>query len=103
MQDRHLRRARVTAEKGDPQSPWIGIAFDFAGTLDRDAMTRALQRYIRRHDTLHSWFSFDEAPTAAADTSFEVRRHAVPVESIQLEYPAAYAVSQHPPTPPRAP
>lgn len=94
MQDRHLRRARVTAEKGDPQSPWIGIAFDFAGTLDRDAMTRALQRYIRRHDTLHSWFSFEEATTDAADTSFEVRRHVVPVESIELEYRVGDDVSE---------
>ncbi|MGC0364945.1 hypothetical protein ABH922_002929 [Rhodococcus sp. 27YEA15] len=89
MQDRHLRRARVTAERGDPQSPWIGIAFDFDGPLDRDAMTRSLATYVRRHDTLHSWFSFDEATTDAADTSFEVRRHIVPAASIDLEYRAS--------------
>ncbi|MCJ0903607.1 condensation domain-containing protein [Rhodococcus sp. ARC_M6] len=84
MQDRHVRRARAAAENGDPQSPWIGIAFDFEGNLDREAMTRSLAKYVRRHDTLHSWFSFDEATSDPTDVTFPVRRHVVPSESIDL-------------------
>ena len=34
MQERHLRRARLAANNGETQSPWIGIAFDFPGRLD---------------------------------------------------------------------
>ncbi|MDV6267150.1 condensation domain-containing protein [Rhodococcus globerulus] len=86
MQDRHFRRARIAAENGDPQSPWIGIAFDFDGPLDRAAMTRALTKYVRRHDTLHSWFSFDAAMADPSDPNFPVRRHVVPPETIDLTY-----------------
>ncbi|NLU81886.1 condensation domain-containing protein [Rhodococcus sp. HNM0569] len=67
MQERHLRRARATAERGEPQSPWIGLAFDFDGPFDVDVVTRTLEHYVRRHDTLHSRFEFvdaDDAPDA---------------------------------------
>lgn len=86
MQDRHFRRARIAALQGDPQSPWIGIAFDFDSPLDRDAMTRALTKYVHRHDTLRSWFSFDEAMTDPTDTAFPALRHVVPTESIDLTW-----------------
>ncbi|WP_072687961.1 condensation domain-containing protein [Rhodococcus marinonascens] len=84
MQERHLRRAQLTANKGETQSPWIGIAFDFPGRLDVDAMTRTLERYILRHDTLHTWFSFEDPEADPTDAANRVRRHIVPSDSIEL-------------------
>ena len=84
MQERHLRRARLAANNGETQSPWIGIAFDFPGRLDRAAMTRTLERYILRHDTLHSWFSFENADADPTNTANAVQRHVVPADSIAL-------------------
>jgi hypothetical protein len=84
MQERHLRRARLAANTGETQSPWIGIAFDFPGRLDTEAMTRTLERYVLRHDTLHSWFSFANADADPTDTTNAVRRHVVPADSIAL-------------------
>ncbi|MFE7419833.1 condensation domain-containing protein [Rhodococcus sp. NPDC057529] len=84
MQERHLRRARQAANNGETQSPWIGIAFDFPGRLDRAAMTRTLERYVLRHDTLHSWFSFEDADADPTDAGNAVRRHVVPADSIAL-------------------
>lgn len=85
MQERHLRRSMLAANSGDAQSPWIGIAFDFPGRLDVDAMTRSLRRYVLRHDTLHSWFSFGDPTADPTDKSNPIRRHVVPPESIELE------------------
>lgn len=85
MQERHLRRAQLAANSGETQSPWIGIAFDFWGKLDTDAMTRSLERYILRHDTLHSWFSFQNPDADPTDKSNPIRRHVVPADSIELD------------------
>ncbi|MFZ2173025.1 MAG: condensation domain-containing protein [Rhodococcus sp. (in: high G+C Gram-positive bacteria)] len=84
MQERHLRRAKLAADNGETQSPWIGVAFDFPGRLDTDAMTRSLERYVLRHDTLHSWFSFSDADGAPGDRANAVRRHVVPPADIAL-------------------
>lgn len=85
MQERHLRRSMLAANNGEAQSPWIGIAFDFVGRLDAAAMTRSLQRYVLRHDTLHSWFSFGDPDADPTDKANPIRRHVVPAESIELE------------------
>ncbi|MEV0946007.1 condensation domain-containing protein [Rhodococcus sp. NPDC049939] len=84
LQERHIRRAQVTANKGEHQSPWIGAAFDFQGRLDIDAMTRTLERYILRHDTLQTWFSFEDPEGDPSDTANLVRRHIVPRDSVEL-------------------
>ncbi|NLE82813.1 MAG: acyltransferase [Rhodococcus sp.] len=85
MQERHLRRSMLAANNGEVQSPWIGIAFDFPGRLDADAMTRSLHRYLLRHDTLHSWFSVENPDADPTDKANPIRRHVVPPESIELE------------------
>ncbi|MEU2004239.1 condensation domain-containing protein [Rhodococcus sp. NPDC019627] len=95
MQERHLRRARLAAQNGETQSPWIGIAFDFPGRLDMAAMTRTLERYVLRHDTLHSWFSFADPAADPTDTTNPIRQHVVPAESINLA-PAEGAVLDRP-------
>ncbi|QNG19463.1 acyltransferase [Rhodococcus triatomae] len=84
MQERHLRRAQLAANNNEAQSPWIGIAFDFPGKLDADAMARTLRRYVERHDTLHSWFSFADPAADPTDKSNAIRRHVVAPEHFTL-------------------
>ena len=85
IQERHLRRAAVTARTPAAQSPWIGAAFDIDGPLDVPAMGRALQAYLRRHETFASWFSFEDPDADPTDADNPIRRHVVPAESIELE------------------
>lgn len=85
----HLDTART---HGVGRSVWMAAAFDLPGTLDHDALERALRYFIRRHDTLHSGFevadaqirrvdidpdhlTFDTSPSLAFDTSSEMREH----------------------------
>lgn len=85
MQERHLRRARLAANNNEAQSPWIGIAYNFDGQLDAAAMARVLQRYVARHDTLHSWFSFADPAADPTDKSNAIQRHVVSPEHFTLE------------------
>ncbi|EOM75406.1 hypothetical protein Rrhod_3204 [Rhodococcus rhodnii LMG 5362] len=85
MQERHLRRARLAREAGEMQSPWIGVAFDFPGKPSISDITAVLEQYVRRHGTLHSWFSFEDDTRSAADRDNAVRRRVVPTEAIALE------------------
>ncbi|MFI6362314.1 condensation domain-containing protein [Nocardia sp. NPDC050630] len=46
------------------------------GDLDRDAMTRAINAFLLRHDTFRTWFAIDSGGT--------VRRHLVPPEVVDF-------------------
>ncbi|GAC55069.1 hypothetical protein IHQ52_17350 [Gordonia amicalis] len=52
------------------------MAFDVAAPLDVEAMTTAVNEFIRRHDSFRSWFSIEN------DGS--VLRHLVPTEDIEM-------------------
>ncbi|NLG56254.1 MAG: acyltransferase, partial [Rhodococcus sp.] len=84
MQERHLRRSQLAANNSETQSPWIGIAYDFDSKLDAEALGRVLTRYVTRHDTLHSWFSFADADGDPTDKSNAIRRHVVAPEHFAL-------------------
>ncbi|NLE82812.1 MAG: condensation protein [Rhodococcus sp.] len=49
----HLETART---HGVGRSVWMAAAFDLPGKLDRDALSRALEYFVRRHDTLQTGF-----------------------------------------------
>lgn len=85
IQERHLRRAAVTARTSAAQSPWIGMAFEIEGPLDSPAMTRAIETYLHRHETFASWFSFEDPDADPTDAGNPIRRHVVPAEGIELE------------------
>lgn len=85
IQERHLRRAAATAARGEMQSPWIGLAFDIYRPLDEQAMARAVEGYLRRNETLWSWFDFADADGDPSDFGNRMRRHVIPPESIEIE------------------
>ncbi|OBA59719.1 acyltransferase [Mycobacterium sp. 1100029.7] len=59
QQAQHLWSA-YHAEAMDRQLPRLMIvAWDIPGTCDMAAMTEAVNAHVRRHDTYHSWFEFE--------------------------------------------
>ncbi|SFB36811.1 Condensation domain-containing protein [Amycolatopsis marina] len=76
VQERHITRSLANEKSGKVQSPWLATVFDLPGQLDTEAMGAALQKWIRRHQTLLTWF------TPAKDGS--LRRHAIEPRSFSL-------------------
>ncbi|MGW0177716.1 condensation domain-containing protein [Rhodococcus sp. NPDC003322] len=85
IQERHLRRAAAARARGEKQSPWIGLAFDIFRALDPAAMARAIETYMRRNETLWSWFDFADPEGDPSDFGNRMCRHVVPPESIEFE------------------
>ncbi|NKY89313.1 condensation domain-containing protein [Nocardia veterana] len=59
QQREYLRAAYRQRDLGSRASRLCMIAFDFPAPLDRDAMTRTVTAFVRRHDTFWSWFTCD--------------------------------------------
>ncbi|WP_227982669.1 condensation domain-containing protein [Nocardia spumae] len=59
QQREYLRAAYRQRDSGSRGSRLCMIAFDFPSPLDREAMTRTITAFARRHDTFWSWFSHE--------------------------------------------
>ncbi|QKW08215.1 hypothetical protein HUT18_19355 [Streptomyces sp. NA04227] len=72
----------ATADR-DPDGPrhWLCFAFDLAGEVDLDALHRAFEHFLARHEALRS--SFREAP-GGAGADGGVQRFVVPAEKYEL-------------------
>lgn len=57
QQEEYLRTAARNEDAGFRFSRLCLVAFDFAAPLNTPAMTEAINGFLRRHDTFHSWFS----------------------------------------------
>ncbi|MGP2442726.1 condensation domain-containing protein [Streptomyces sp. JW3] len=91
VQENHLHRRLVNTRAGRTQSPWLGVCFDLPGRLDLNAMSRALRKWVLRHDTLLTYFSGGDCQdtrgpgvTADLDGSVLVRR-SVAAEDMEVE------------------
>ncbi|NKY48565.1 condensation domain-containing protein [Nocardia cerradoensis] len=79
QQREYLRAAYRQRGSGSRASRLCMIAFDFPSALDRDAMTRTITAFARRHDTFWSWFSCEPGERIArhvadpGDIEFEPR------------------------------
>lgn len=93
QQEEYLRAAKRNEAADFRFSRLCLLAFDIHAPMDRDAMTRALTAFLRRHDTFRSWFTVD------ADGS--VARHLMPAGSIGVEptdhgeFPTSSAITEH--------
>ncbi|MFT4085849.1 MAG: condensation domain-containing protein [Gordonia sp. (in: high G+C Gram-positive bacteria)] len=76
QQEAYLRAAQRNADSGFRFSRLCLLAFDFQAALDADALGRAINGFLRRHDTYRSWFSLE------ADDS--IARHVVDAETIEM-------------------
>ncbi|MBF6513976.1 hypothetical protein IU421_06725 [Nocardia cyriacigeorgica] len=80
LQQSHIRRWAERRDGPNPQASELSLVFTVAAPLDRDALRRAFTTFIRRHDTLRSWFDLD----TGAD-GFTLTRHLLAPEDVELE------------------
>ncbi len=76
QQEQHIRAYRQHAADGLEMARLMIPSWKIAGRCDLRAMSYVINAYLRRHDTYHSWFDFDEAD--------RVVRHTVSPEDIKL-------------------
>ena len=60
IQEEYLKSAYRNRNSGFRFSRLCLVTFDIFSPLDADAMTRAINTFVRRHDTFASWFSTDD-------------------------------------------
>ncbi|MGU3431575.1 condensation domain-containing protein [Actinomycetes bacterium M1A6_2h] len=76
LQDGHIRSYRSKHAKGERHRAYLGATTEVDADLDEDALTRALQRFVLRHEGLRTTFSVD------GDT---IVRHLIDVAAIEFE------------------
>jgi len=82
LQEGHIRTADHKRSQGVDWSPWIGFTFTLPGDLDREALRRAVQAFVLRHNTLHSWF--EVRPSEDPAGSGVIDRRVVDASTIEL-------------------
>jgi hypothetical protein len=61
IQERHIRRAAANAQlPTPPPAVWEAVSVDFDVPLDREALGEVWQQFLKRHDSLRSWFEVQE-------------------------------------------
>jgi mycolipenoyl-CoA---2-(long-chain-fatty acyl)-trehalose mycolipenoyltransferase / long-chain-acyl-CoA---trehalose acyltransferase len=60
QQAQHLRAFRAHIDRGTDMARLNIPAWDIPGQCDVRAMSHVINAYVRRHDTYHSWFEYDE-------------------------------------------
>jgi mycolipenoyl-CoA---2-(long-chain-fatty acyl)-trehalose mycolipenoyltransferase / long-chain-acyl-CoA---trehalose acyltransferase len=68
QQAQHLRGGFYSKALGRQLPRLMVVAWDIPGACDITAMTEAINAHVRRHDTYHSWFEFENG---------NVLRHAI--------------------------
>ena len=69
QQEQHVRAYREHTAHGLEMARLLIPAWNVPGRCDIRAMTYVINAYLKRHDTYHSWFEFDD--------SDQLRRHTV--------------------------
>ncbi|HWF28472.1 MAG TPA: condensation domain-containing protein [Mycobacterium sp.] len=59
QQTQHLRAAYYSKAMDRQLPRLMVVAWDIPGTCDIPAMTAAINAHVRRHDTYHNWFEFE--------------------------------------------
>ncbi|WP_328355660.1 condensation domain-containing protein [Mycobacterium sp. NBC_00419] len=60
QQEQHIRTYRQHSANGLEMARLLIPAWNMPGRCDIRAMTYVINSYLRRHDTYHSWFDFDD-------------------------------------------
>ncbi|MGC0364609.1 hypothetical protein ABH922_002593 [Rhodococcus sp. 27YEA15] len=59
LQENHVQGYLAKKSRGESHRAFLGVASEVDGDLDVVALTRALTRFVHRHDVLHTFFSAD--------------------------------------------
>ena len=60
QQEQHLRSFRSHHQNGLGMERLLILTWDMLGQCDLTAMSDAINTHLRRHDTYHSWYSFEQ-------------------------------------------
>ena len=60
QQEQHIRTYRAHSANGLEMARLLIPSWNIQGRCDIRAMTYVINAYLRRHDTYHSWFEFDD-------------------------------------------
>ncbi|MET7771068.1 condensation domain-containing protein [Nocardia sp. NPDC005366] len=66
LQESHIRRWAERRGTDNPLASEISLCFTVAMPLDREALCRAFTTFLRRHETLRSWFDASEDALVSA-------------------------------------
>ncbi|MCC3774888.1 hypothetical protein K6I33_005372 [Streptomyces sp. UNOB3_S3] len=80
FQRAHLRLAAANRAAGRRQSPWVAMTFDLEGRADLDALTRAWQGLVRRHEAFHTWYE----PETEDLTGFRIPPESLTVRPVRV-------------------
>lgn len=72
IQEEYLKSAYRNRDSGFRFSRLCLVTFDIFEPLDSDAMTRAVNAFVRRHDTFASWFETDDTGVVRHVTDPEI-------------------------------
>ncbi len=82
QQEQHIRTYRRHQANGLEMARLLIPGWNIPGRCDIRAMTYVINSYLRRHDTYHSWFEFDDADNVVrhaianpADIQFVATKH----------------------------
>lgn len=78
LQENHIRGIWAKRRIAAPHTAYLAVTTEVDGVLDTGAMSRALQRFVRRHDGLRTWFATDGTTVTRSsigpeDVEFESR------------------------------
>lgn len=76
LQENHVRGVKSAADRGAVHTAYLGSATEIAGDLDVDALTRAFEAFLVRHDALRTSFDVSDG---------SVVRRRVPLDAVRLE------------------
>ncbi|MEE3849156.1 condensation domain-containing protein [Gordonia sp. LSe1-13] len=57
LTENHVRSSQMARANGQPHRSYLGSGTELDGDLDVEAMTAALEAFVRRHPILRSWFT----------------------------------------------
>ncbi|MFE1593346.1 condensation domain-containing protein [Nocardia sp. NPDC058705] len=76
LQDNHIRGIGAAHRTAAPHTAYLAVGTEVDGVLDAAAMSRALQRFVRRHEGLRTWFTTD---------GITVTRHSIDSDDVAFE------------------
>ncbi|MFI9503129.1 condensation domain-containing protein [Nocardia sp. NPDC052566] len=79
IQESHIRRWAERRHGDNPLASELSLCFTVAEPLDRTALRQAFTTFLRRHDTLRSWFDLDES-----GGGFALTRYLVGADDVEL-------------------
>lgn len=84
LQESHIRRWAERRHSANPLPSELSYVFTIDTPLDREALRRTFTTFLRRHDTLRTWFDLDESVDPPDIIRYRIAPEEVELETIEL-------------------